>query len=73
MSVDIYGTPSCAACKQAVRLCEATETDFYYIDASKPDTMKNLIDKIGMFRSVPQIFVDGEHIGGLAELQDRLR
>jgi glutaredoxin len=33
---------------------------------------KDLIEKVPNARSVPQIFLDGEYVGGLQELKKRL-
>jgi glutaredoxin 3 len=35
-------------------------------------TKKDLIEKVPNARSVPQIFLDGEYVGGLPELKKRL-
>jgi glutaredoxin len=35
-------------------------------------TKKDLIEKVPNARSVPQIFIGGEYIGGLPELKKRL-
>lgn len=66
MNVTIYGSPSCSSCKNAVALCEERGIVWDYIDLStKPEAMMEVSKKIGSFKSVPQIFVDGRHVGGL--------
>lgn len=35
-------------------------------------TKKDLIEKVPNARSVPQIFLDGEYVGGLLELKQKL-
>ena len=38
-----------------------------------PKMMDKLVSAIGNFRSVPQIIVDGEHVGGLEGFQTKLK
>jgi len=64
--VKIYGTNDCAACKQAVAFCRSRGIDHQYIDMMEdPAMMDALVSYIGAFRTVPQILVDEEHVGGL--------
>ncbi len=71
--IKIYGTPGCSACIQAVSLCKSKSLDFSYIDMMEdPGAMDTLMSKIGSFRSVPQITMDEEYVGGLAELIKKL-
>lgn len=64
--VKIYGTSDCAACKQAVAFCNSRGIEYQYIDMmEEPQMMDALVAYIGAFRTVPQILVDEEHVGGL--------
>ena len=64
--VKIYGTSDCAACKQAVSFCYSRGIEFQYIDMmEEPQMMDALVAYIGAFRTVPQILVDEQHVGGL--------
>lgn len=64
--IEIYGTPSCSACKQAVALCEQKGLEYEYFDlTNSAEIMKGMLDRIGSFKTVPQIIVDGEYVGGL--------
>ena len=72
--IKIYGTTGCPSCKQAVSLCKAKGLEYLYIDMMEdPKTMDALVSFIGNFRSVPQIIVDGEHVGGLEGFQTKLK
>lgn len=74
MKVEIYGTEWCTYCKQAVKLCETKGVSFDYIDVDDTSNLKSLEERVGgKIRSVPQIFVNGEHIAsGFKGLQQEL-
>lgn len=66
--VDVYTTPSCPYCVRAKRLLEARGIPFREIDVAHDDDLRaDLIERTGR-RTVPQIFIDGESIGGFEEL-----
>jgi glutaredoxin 3 len=66
--VDVYTTPSCPYCVRAKRLLEARGIPFREIDVAGDDDLRGeLIERTGR-RTVPQIFIDGEPIGGFDEL-----
>ena len=65
MKIDIYGIPTCTYCKSATEFCETAGLDYEYICLVKnPSEYEILEEKIGRFRTVPQIFIDGTHVGG---------
>jgi glutaredoxin 3 len=67
--VEIYSTLFCPYCARAKSLLEKKGVDFVNIDviedASKRDEM---VKRSGGRQTVPQIFIDGEHIGGSDDL-----
>ena len=66
--VVIYTTPSCPFCVRAKRLLSARGIPFEEVDVSDdPGGRADLVRKTGR-RTVPQIFIDGESIGGYEEL-----
>jgi glutaredoxin 3 len=66
--VVIYTTPSCPFCVHAKRLLSARGIPFEEVDVSDdPAGRADLVRKTGR-RTVPQIFIDGESIGGYEEL-----
>jgi len=72
--IDIYGTSACQWCKEAQLLCIARNEDYTYhqIDV-KPELLEELEDLLGTrVRTVPQILIDGVHIGGYSELKEKL-
>lgn len=63
--VEIYTTDYCPYCKHAKALFEAKGVAYEEIDVSGDDEARMaLVQKSGGLRTVPQIFIDGQHIGG---------
>jgi|TARA_R110002074_G_scaffold140592_1_gene286770 glutaredoxin len=62
--IEIYGTSRCGFCDQAKELAEKYNLDYVYKDASDLDIYQTLIERVGNFETVPQIFWHGKHIGG---------
>ncbi len=69
MEVEIYGTEQCLYCKLAVKFCVENGLLHTYKDVTTDEALiENLKERLGYVKTVPQIFVDGEHIGGYADL-----
>lgn len=67
--VTIYTTLLCPYCHLAKNLLSRKEVAFEEIDVSaKPDLRAAMIQRAGGRRTVPQIFIDDEHVGGWDEL-----
>ena len=67
--VEIYSTMFCPYCARAKSLLENKGVDYVNIDVME-DTSKRdeMMARSGGRYTVPQIFIDGEHIGGSDEL-----
>lgn len=66
--VEIYTRPFCPYCTRARRLLEARGIDYREIDLhARPDREETMRERSGR-SSVPQVFVDGHHVGGSDEL-----
>lgn len=71
--VTIYSGPNCAYCTQAKELAEQRGYEVNYLDITEVSP-KEWIDKIGSVpRSVPQIFLGDEYIGGFNAFNDRTK
>ena len=69
--IEIYTTPLCGYCHAAKRLLRAKGADFTEIDVSIDSDLRALMtQRAGGRRTVPQIFIDGRHIGGSDDLHD---
>ncbi|MEM6696646.1 MAG: glutaredoxin 3 [Pseudomonadota bacterium] len=68
-SVEIYTSPLCGFCHAAKRLLSGKGVSFAEINvALSPDRKAEMIDRAGGKRTVPQIFIGGQHVGGCDEL-----
>ena len=68
----IYGKSNCQGCDQAKALLESKGLGYEYVDVMKTPSAQALFRENG-FRSVPQIFLNGEHIeGGFEGLKKKL-
>jgi glutaredoxin len=69
----VMGHSACYYCKQAIQLLAERGKSFEYIDVRDPVNSDHLDQlKDAGLSSVPQIWLDEEHIGGMTELKDRL-
>lgn len=67
--VEIYTTPICGFCMRAKALLESKGVAFDEIDVMMtPRRRAEMIERSGGGRTVPQIFIDGEPVGGCDEL-----
>lgn len=67
--VEIYSTLFCPYCARAKGLLEKKGVDYVNIDIME-DTSKRdeMVERSGGRQTVPQIFIDGESIGGCDDL-----
>ncbi|GHC50471.1 glutaredoxin 3 [Neogemmobacter tilapiae] len=64
-SVEIYTTPTCPYCAAAKRLLAKKGAAYKEIDVSgDPELRAAMTQRAGGRRTVPQIFIDGRHVGG---------
>ena len=69
--IEIYTKPFCSYCFRAKRLLEAKGIAFEeYVVTHGGRERQEMIQRAGGRTTVPQIFIDGRHIGGCDELMD---
>ena len=69
-NVEMYTGPLCVFCDRAKALLIKKGVSFKEINlASDPNKMDEMIKKTNGMRTIPQIFIDGHHIGGNDKLQ----
>ena len=70
MVVEIYSTPSCSNCVMAKNLLNSKSIPYTEYTVGT-DVEKSVIEELCncIVKSVPQIFIDKVHLGGLKELQ----
>jgi glutaredoxin 3 len=70
-SVTVYTTPFCGYCAAARRLLADKGVAFEEIDLfSEPERRAEMVGRARGARTVPQVFVDGTHVGGFSELHE---
>ena len=67
--VEIYSSPWCGYCARAKGLLSRKNIEYVDYDVTA-DTSKHdeMVDRAGGRTTVPQIFIDGVHVGGSDEL-----
>ena len=69
-NVEIYTGPLCVFCDRAKALLNKKGVAYKEINiASDPNKMDEMIKKTNGMKTIPQIFIDGRHIGGNDRLQ----
>ena len=67
--VIVYSQPFCGYCSAAKRLLTGKGAAFTEIDVmSEAGRRDEMIERSGGRRTVPQVFIDGRHIGGYDDL-----
>ena len=66
--IEIYGKDHCPYCDRAIALVEKIKAEFVYKKLDTDFTREQLIEQFPNARTVPQIRINGEAIGGYDEL-----
>lgn len=67
--VELYTSPLCGFCHAAKRLLNAKGVSFAEVDVlANPGRKDEMIKRANGGRTVPQIFIDGRHIGGFDDM-----
>ena len=67
--VEIYSTLFCGYCARAKGLLQKKGVAYTNFDIiEEPERREEMVRRSGGRQTVPQIFIDGEHIGGSDEL-----
>jgi glutaredoxin 3 len=68
-SIEIYTSPFCGYCHMAKRLLNQKGISFAEVDVSRDNGLRaTMMQRAGSKRSVPQIFIGDNHVGGCDEL-----
>ena len=62
--IEIYGKPMCPFCDKAKKLCETRGFNFTYKSLGTDYTREELMEQFPNARTVPQIVINGQKIGG---------
>ena len=67
--IEIYTTMLCPYCYRAKKLLAQHGAEFTEIDVMMDGAKRReMMERAGGGRTVPQIFIDGKHVGGCDEL-----
>ena len=67
--IEIYSSMLCGFCHAAKRLLKSKGVEYQETDVLlHPSKRREMMDRANGRHTVPQIFIDGEHVGGCDEL-----
>jgi len=72
MKAIVWSKDQCPYCDQAKALLKSRNIEFEERNVSHDWTREQLLEAVPNARSVPQIFLDEELVGGFTELRQRL-
>jgi glutaredoxin 3 len=67
-TVEIFTKFACPYCYRAKALLDSKGVAYEERDAMGSDAWNQMVDRSGGRRTVPQIFIDGQHVGGCDDL-----
>jgi len=73
MKAIVWSKDACPFCVQAKALLEARGIEYEERNVSTDWTREQLLEAVPNARTLPQIFLDDQHIGGFTDLRAHLR
>jgi glutaredoxin 3 len=73
MNIIVYSKSNCPNCVAAKDLLKTKGLEYTEYKADSQAVLAALIEKYPAARQMPQIFIDGQRVGGLAGLQAALK
>ena len=72
MKAIVYGKNNCIWCERSKYLLEENSIEFEYRNIEEePKYREELAEKLPTARTVPQIFLDDEYVGGFTQLNEK--
>lgn len=71
MNAVIYTKTTCPFCVSAKQLLEMRGITYTEINIEDTENRKMLMEVVPNAKTVPQIFIDNEYVGGFAQLKER--
>ena len=69
MAIEIYTSPTCGFCHAAKSLLNRKDVAFTEFDVTRDPVLRaEMIQRANGGRTVPQIFINDQHIGGCDDL-----
>jgi len=69
--ITIYGSNSCLFCREAKKLARRMCNTVRFIEGLNAQEMKKVMNLNKAPTTIPQILVDGKHIGGYSDLEKK--
>lgn len=66
--IELFSGPQCGYCERAKALLQTKGLDFEDLSIEDEANRAAFAQRLPRERSIPQIFIDGEHIGGYEDL-----
>lgn len=66
--VKLYTATYCGYCKRALQLLDTKQVKYTNIDVTDDQALRQEMQTISGRTTVPQIFINGQHIGGCDDL-----
>lgn len=69
--IEVYTKQNCSYCNSAKKLLRLKHQGFSEIDVEQnPAKLGEMLERSQGRRTVPEIFIDGKHVGGYEELRE---
>lgn len=72
MKAIVWSKDQCPFCVQAKAMLESKGIEYEERNVSQNWTREQLFEAVPTARTLPQIFLDGEYVGGFTELRKKL-
>lgn len=70
-TIELYSSDRCPYCVKAKALFDRKGVEYTEINVTDDDeARKALVEKANGLRTVPQIFIDGKHVGGCDDVYE---
>ena len=73
MKAVVWSKDNCSFCVQAKTLLESRGIEYEERKIGDGWTKEQLLEAVPSARTVPQIFLDEQHVGGFTELRNKLK
>lgn len=67
--IEIFTGPNCGYCEAAKALLRSRNLAYTERDVSDPAVGSEFRERLPRVKSIPQIFIDDDHIGGFEDLE----
>ena len=68
-TIEVFSGPNCGYCARAKTLLSLRQLTYSDFDISIEEHRLELLRRLPRSKTIPQIFIDGEHIGGCEDLE----